>query len=200
VIEGLKLFKTMYDKAMPKGTDTATANQMYANGRIGQQLIVSAAVNIWSSSGPDIYPSLRSVVPPGPSGKAITRIHPICVNAHASDDEKAAAKAFVEWLYKPENYQELMERCLDVVPPYPEAIRQEYLDKQFWAEGYLEGKAITPLEIMGDYIFFNQEFGNVVMDKFSEVLVANRPVEDAMADAQQELEKASERLFEGFTL
>ncbi len=30
------------------------------------------------------------------------------------------------------------------------AIRQEYLDKQFWAEGYLAGKAITPLEIMGD--------------------------------------------------
>jgi hypothetical protein len=93
-----------------------------------------------------------------------------------------------------------MERCLDVVPPYPEAIRKDYLDKQFWAEGYLQGKAITPLEIMGDYIFFNQEFGNVVMDKFSEVLVANRPVEDAMADAQQELEQASERLFDGFTL
>ena len=122
------------------------------------------------------------------------------MNAHASDDEKAAAKSFVEWLYRPENYQELMERCLDVVPPYPGAIRQEYLDKQFWAEGYLQGEAITPLEIMGDYIFFNQEFGNVVMDKFSEVLVADRPVEDAMADAQEELEKASKRLFDGFTL
>jgi multiple sugar transport system substrate-binding protein len=200
VIEGLKLFKTMYDKAMPRGTDTATANQMYANGRIAQQLIVSAAVNIWSSSGPEIYPSLRSAVPPGPSGKAITRIHPICVNANASDDEKAAAKTFVEWLYRPENYQELMERCLDVVPPYPGAIREEYLAEQFWADGYLKGESITPLEIMGDYIFFNQEFGNVVMDKFSEVLVANRPVEDAMADAQEELERASERLFDGFTL
>jgi multiple sugar transport system substrate-binding protein len=200
VIEGLKLFKAMYDGAMPRGTDTATANQMYANGRIAQQLIVSAAVNIWSTTGPDIYPSLRSVVPPGPSGKAITRIHPICVNANASDDEKAAAKTFVEWLYSPENYQELMERCLDVVPPYPGAIRQEYLDKQFWAEGYLAGQSTTPLEIMGDYIFFNQEFGNVVMDKFSEVLVANRPVEDAMAEAQEELEQATGRLFEGFKL
>lgn len=200
VIEGMKLFKTMYDQAMPRGTDTATANQMYANGRIAQQLVVSAAVNIWSSTGPDIFPSLRSVVPPGPSGKAITRIHPICVNAHASDDEKAAGKTFVQWLYKPENYQQLMELCLDVVPPYPEAIRQEYLDAQFWADGYLKGQSITPLEIMGDFIFFNQEFGNIVMDKFSEVLVANRPVEDAMADAQGELEQASQRLFDGFTL
>ena len=200
VIQGLKLFKTMYDKAMPKGTDTATANQMYANGRIAQQLVVSAAVNIWSSSGPDIYKSLRSVVPPGPSGKAITRIHPICVNAHAPDDQKQAAKTFVEWLYRPENYQQLMELCLDVVPPYPEAIRQEYLEKQFWADGYLKGQAITPPEIMGDFIFFNQEFGNVVMDKFSEVLVSDRPVEDAMADAQKELEQRAERLFDGFDL
>lgn len=48
VIEGLKLFQTMYEQAMPRGTDiaTATANQMYANGRIAQQLIVSAAVNV----------------------------------------------------------------------------------------------------------------------------------------------------------
>ena len=200
VIEGMKLFKTMYDQAMPRGTDTATANQMYANGRIAQQLVVSAAVNIWSSTGPEIFPTLRSVVPPGPSGKAITRIHPICVNAHASDDEKAAGKVFVQWLYQPENYQQLMELCLDVVPPYPEAIRKEYLEAQFWADGYLKGQSTTPLDIMGDYIFFNQEFGNVVMDKFSEVLVANRPVEDAMADAQQELEQASQRLFDGFKL
>jgi hypothetical protein len=91
-----------------------------------------------------------------------------------------------------------MELCLDVVPPYPEAIRQEYLDQQFWAEGYLAAKSTTPLDIMGDFIFFNQEFGNVVMDKFSEVLVADRPVEDAMAEAQEELTQQSERLFEGF--
>ena len=200
VIEGMKLFKTMYDNAMPKGTDIATANQMYGNGRIAQQLIVSAAANVWSSSGPDIYQSLRSAPVPGPNAKAITRIHPICVNANASDDEKAAAKTFIAWLYKPENYQELMERCLDVVPPYPGAVRQEYLDTLFWADGYLKGESTTPVDIMGDFIFFNQEFGNVVMDKLSEVLVANRPVEDAMADAQSELERTSDRLFEGFTL
>jgi ABC-type glycerol-3-phosphate transport system substrate-binding protein len=200
VIEGLKLFKTMYDTSMPKGTDSATANQMYASGRIAQQLVVSAAVNIWSSSGPDIYQSLRSIVPPGPSGKAITRIHPICVNANSSDDEKAAGKAFIEWLYRPENYQQLMELSLDVVPPYPEAIRKEYLDEQFWADGYLKGESITPLEIMGDFIFFNQEFGNVVMDKFSEVLFSDRSVEDAMADAQKTLERQAERQFKNFDL
>jgi ABC-type glycerol-3-phosphate transport system substrate-binding protein len=200
VIQGLQLFKTMYDNAMPPGTDGATANQMYGNGRIAQQLIVSAAVNVWATTGPDIYQSLRSAVPPGPSGKVVTRIHPICVNAHAPDDEKAAAKAFIEWLYRPENYRNLMERSLDVVPPYPEAIRQEYLDDLFWAEGYLEGKAITPPEIMGDFIFFNQEFGNIVVDKFAEVLVADRPVAEAMQDAQEDLERASERLFEDFKL
>jgi multiple sugar transport system substrate-binding protein len=200
VIQGLQLFKDMYDNAMPQGTDTPTANQMYADSRIAQQLIVSAAVNVWATSGPDIYESLRSAVPPGPSGKVVTRIHPICVNANAPDDEKAAAKTFVEWLYSPENYQELMERSLDVIPPYPEAIRQEYLDEQFWVEGYLEGESITPLEIMGDFIFFNQEFGNVVMDKFSEVLVADRPVEDAMEDAQEELEQLAERVFADFEI
>ena len=86
------------------------------------------------------------------------------------------------------------------MPPYPEAIRKEYLDEQLWADGYLKGESITPLEIMGDIIFFNQEFGNVVMDKFSEVLFSDRSVEDAMADAQQNLERQAERQFKNFDL
>jgi len=136
--------------------------------------------------------NLRSAVPPGPSGKVITRIHPICANANSSDDEKAAAKTFIEWLYAQDNISELMERSLDVVPPYPGAINEDYLDTLFWADGYLEGEPITPVEIMGDFINFNQEFGNVVMNKFAEVLVADRPIEDAMEEAQEELEALAE--------
>ena len=47
---------------------------------------------------------------------------------------------------------------------------------------------------MGDWIFNNQEFGNVVITNFQNVLTGNQSVEDAMAKAQSELEQLGEDL------
>jgi multiple sugar transport system substrate-binding protein len=52
----------------------------------------------------------------------------------------------------------------------------------------------TPPDVMGDFIFNNQEFGQIVINRVTEVLTANRPVEEAMADAQSELEELAGRL------
>ena len=194
VIKGLELFRQMYDCCMPQGTDAATSNRMYAESRIAQMLIVSAAVNVWKTEGPEIYADLRSIIP-WPSKKSITRIHPICVNVNADPDGKQAAKTFIEYLYTPDNYKEFIEDCLDVVPAYASGISQDYLDSLHWADGYLSVKPITPPEVMGDFIFYNQEFGKIVLDKFQQVLTADRPVEEDMAEAQIELEALGERVF-----
>ncbi len=193
IIKGLKLFKQMYDCCMPQGTDSGTATKMYATSRIAQMLVVSPSVNVWKTEGPDVYPHLRSVPPPSPNKKAITRIHPIHV--YNGSPNKEAAKAFVEWLYKPENYRELLERCLDVIPAFPDGIRKEYLDSLHWAEGYLAAVPITLPEIMGEFVFYNDEFGGIVWSKFDQCLTANKPVEDAMAEAQTELEAMGARVF-----
>lgn len=193
VIQGLKLFKTMFDEAMPQGTDEPTAIRMGQTGRLAQFLIVSAAVNVWKAEGPDVYPHLRSAMPFWPSKKAITRIHPLCVNPNG--ENKDAAKAFVEWLYQTDNYRELLERQLDVIPAFPEGIRKEYLDSLFWSAGYQAAIPITPPEIMGEFIFYNQEFGNVVTNQFQQVLTGGVSVEDAMGAAQTELEALAARVF-----
>ncbi|MBX3066084.1 MAG: extracellular solute-binding protein [Anaerolineae bacterium] len=199
IINGMKLFKTMYDSSFPQGTDEATAIRMYGNGQIAMDLIVSAAVNAFKasgeSSGGNVYQSLRSAVPPWESKRVITRIHPIAVNANAADDNKAAAKTFLTWLYTPENYQQLLEKALDVIPAFPQGIRKEYLDSLPWLEGYQAGVDITPPEVMGDFILYNSEFGKIVVNHLQEVLTANRPVEEAMGDAQTELEALGERVF-----
>ena len=195
VIQGLKLFKTMFDEAMPQGTNDSTANKMYGSARIAQELIVSAAVNVWKTDGPDVYPHLRSAIPPWPSKKVITRIHPLCVNINAADDRKDASKVFVEWLYQTDNYRELLERSLDVVPSFPDGIRKEYLDSLTWSEGYQAGVPITPPDVMGEFIFYNQEFGQTLMDNFLPALTSGVPIEEAMGNAQAELEALGQRVF-----
>jgi ABC-type glycerol-3-phosphate transport system substrate-binding protein len=196
IINGVKLFKTMYDAGFPQGTDDATSSRMYGTGKIAQMLIVSAAVGVWKASGSEgynVYDSLRSAPPPWPNKRTITRIHPIAVNVNS--DKKDAAKTFLAWLYKPENYQQLLEKALDVIPAFPQGIRKEYLDSLKWLPGYQAGVDITPPEIMGDFILYNTEFGQIVVNHLQEVLTANRAVEEAMGDAQKELEALAQRVF-----
>jgi multiple sugar transport system substrate-binding protein len=190
ILQGLTLFKQMYDAAIPQGTNDATATRMFADGQIAQELIVSAAVNTIKDTGPDIYPNLRSAILPWESRRSISRIHPITVNANGQN--KDAAKEFLKFLYTPENYRNLLTRQLDVIPSYDVGGLDAYFADLPWLEGYNNINPITPPEIMGDFIFYNQEFGNIVLTKFQEVLSGNRPVEDAMADAQTELEILAE--------
>jgi ABC-type glycerol-3-phosphate transport system substrate-binding protein len=197
VINGLKLFKTMYDNAMPQGSDIGTANQLFASSKIAQDLIVSAAVGQWkvNTEDPDFYGKLRSAVPFWPGGKGITRIHPICVNANTEPEKQAAAKEFLAWLYQKDNYRELLERCLDVIPAIEDGIRPEYRETLTWADGYDATETITVPDVLGEFVLFNDELGQVVVPHFEEILTGNVSVEDAMAAAQEEAEQLAERVF-----
>ncbi len=197
VINGIKLFKQMYDAAMPQGTDLGTANQMFASSRIAQYLIVSAAVNQWKTNAedPELYGNLRSAAPFWPSKKGITRIHPICVNANTEQVKQDASKEFLAWLYKPENYRQLLEECLDVIPAIEGGIRPEYRATLTWADGYDATEAITVPEVLGDFVLFNDELGQVVTPYIEEILVGASTVEDAMARAQADAEALAERVF-----
>ena len=193
IINALKLYKTMYDNAFPQGVDQATARQLWGNEQIAQQLIVSAAVNVYKAENPDLYPNIRSMTLPWESKKSIARIHPITVNANS--DNKDAAKEFVKFLYAPENYRDLLTKQLDVIPSYDVGGLDDYFAELHWlTPGYENINYTTPPEIMGDFIYNNQEFGQIVITRFQEVLTADRPVEDAMADAQEELEALAERI------
>ncbi|MCC7449483.1 MAG: carbohydrate ABC transporter substrate-binding protein [Anaerolineae bacterium] len=196
VINGIKLFKTMYEY-MPQGTEASATNKMFGASQIAQMMVVSAAVNEWKTStdDPNLYGNLRSAKPFWPGGKAITRIHPICVNANTDKDKQDAAKEFIAWLYKKENYQELLERCLDVIPAIEGGIRKEYRDSLTWADGYDAAAPITVPETLGDFVFFNDELGNVVIPHFQDVLTGTASVEDAMGEAQKEAEALAKRVF-----
>jgi ABC-type glycerol-3-phosphate transport system substrate-binding protein len=192
ILNAVSLFKQFYDTTFPQGSDDSTATRQWADGQIAQQLIVSAAVNVYKSSAPDLYPHIRSYSLPWESKRSIARIHPITVNVNG--DQVDAAKEFVKFLYTPENYRELLTRQLDVIPAYDVGGLEDYFADLPWLTGYEDISPTTPPDIMGDFIFNNQEFGQVVITRVTEVLTANRPVEEAMAQAQQELEELGARL------
>ena len=82
VIKMLTLWKEFYDKTIPQGSNDAASARLFSNGQIAQELIVSAAVNIIKTTGPKVYPNLRSVPAPWKSGKQISRLHPLSIQAN----------------------------------------------------------------------------------------------------------------------
>ena len=71
---------------------------------------------------------------------------------------------------------------------------EDYFADLHWLSGYQDINPTTPPDIMGDFIFNNQEFGTIVINRVAEVLNSGRPVEDAMADAQAEAEELANNL------
>ena len=57
------------------------------------------------------------------------------------------------------------------------------------------GVPITPPDVMGEFIFYNQEFGQILMDNFLPTLTSGVPIEEAMGNAQAELEALGQRVF-----
>ena len=193
IINGLKLFKQMYDLAMPQGADTPTGQGLFKTGAVAQGLFVSAAVGQFKPQAPDLYPQLRSAPIPWESNKSIARIHPMMIN---KDSEVAdAALEFVTYMYKPDNYRRMVEGCEDVIFAQPSAANQEYLDNLHWLKpGYDGVSYVTPFDVVGDFVYNFQELGQIVITNFANVLNAGKTVEEAMETAQAEAEALAARI------
>lgn len=192
IIQAVTLFKNMYDGAFPQGSDDATATRQWGENQIAQQLIVSAAVNSYKDVAPELYPNIRSMSLPWESKQSIARIHPITVNNQSEHVD--AGVEFLTWLYAPENYRLLLTGQLDVIPAYEVGGLDDYFAGLPWLDGYKDISMTTPPQMVGDFIFNNQEFGQIVINHVSEVLAGTSSVEDAMAAAQTEAEELAGRL------
>jgi ABC-type glycerol-3-phosphate transport system substrate-binding protein len=137
IIKTLTVWKEFYDQTVPQGSNDAASARLFSNGQIAQELIVSAAVNIIKTTGPKIFPDLRSVPAPWKSGKQISRLHPLSIVKDTKNMDGAVA--FVTFMTEPDNMAQLMRGSLDVVPAFPEVLEvkgmKKWLDGQKWSTG-----------------------------------------------------------------
>jgi len=197
IVAALEVWLEQYQNTMAVGATDAVATKLFDNGQIAETLNVSAAVNQYKATAPALYPYIRSVPPPWPSKKSLSRLHPLSIVK--GTPKMDGAKAFAEFMYDPVNNAKLMELCLDVVPTYTQSLAvpgvKQYLASQFWAKGYLEIVHVPFPTCEGDFIAHDTEFGNIVTQNFEQALFGNVSVQAAMNAAQQQIEDASNRWF-----
>jgi ABC-type glycerol-3-phosphate transport system substrate-binding protein len=116
------------------------------------------------------------------------------VGIYSGSKNKEAAKTWWEFVFRKENIQELLERAKDIIAPYEGGIREEYLKGLHWSSGYLASQVVVLPTIMGSFQDNVAEFRQIVLGKVSEVLVAGKAPEQAMAEAQKELEALAARV------
>jgi len=192
VINAVKAYKRLYDEAMPQGADASTYRRMAWEGKVAQYIDNSANINILKSGNPAIYPKIFTAPPPWENRRAINI--PNYVGIYAGSTQKAAAQAFLEFVFKAENFRELMEAALDIYEPYKGVAREAYMKELHWVDGFLASRG-TPIPGLVEGLESNvAEVRQMVLSRVSEVLTTGKAPEAAMAEAQKALEELAARV------
>ena len=192
VINAVKAYKRLYDEAIPQGADASTYRRMAWEGKVAQYVDNSANINILKSGNPAIYPKIFTAPPPWENRRAINI--PNYVGVYAGSAQKQAAMTFLEFVFRAENFQALMEAALDIYPPYEGVLRDAYVKELHWIDGFLASKG-TPIPLLVEGLESNvAEVRQIVLSKVSEVLTAGKAPEAAMAEAQTSLEELAARV------
>lgn len=191
-LNAVKAYKRLYDEAMPQGADASTYRRMAWEGKIVQYIDNSANINIIKTGNPDTYPKIFTAPPPWANRRSIAL--PSYVAIYAGSKNKDAAKAWWEFVFKKENIQALNEAALDIIPVYEGAVREEYLKSLHWTSGFAAANQVVLASTFGGFEANIAEFRQILLRRVSEVLTAGKAPEQAMQEAQKELEALAARL------
>jgi ABC-type glycerol-3-phosphate transport system substrate-binding protein len=195
-VKGLELWKRLYDAGVPQGTAQGAIMKLAADGRVAQAFGVNPTVVVLRATNPDIYPNLLSAAPPWASKRSLDRIHPlIALNSSKNLD---GAMEFIKFAMSPDIMAALMETNLYVIPPYDLAAKSDkfktFLADKPWVTGYNEAKQVSPIDVMGDFAYVDDQFGRIIMQNFQSALQPGGSVKDAMDTAQRQLEALAARI------
>lgn len=195
VVKGLELWKSLYEAGVPQGTAQSAIMKLAADGRVAQAFGVNPTVVVLRATNPDIYPDLLSAAPPWASRRSLDRIHPLIALKGKNSD---GAKEFIKFVMSPEIMADLMITNLYVMPPYDLAAKSEkfaaFLADKPWVTGFNEAKQVSPIDVMGDFAFADDQFGRIIMQNFQSALRPGGSVKTAMDGAQRQLEALATRL------
>jgi ABC-type glycerol-3-phosphate transport system substrate-binding protein len=195
-VKGLELWKRLYEAGVPQGTAQGAIMKLAADGRVAQAFGVNPTVVVLRATNPDIYPNLLSAAPPWESKRSLDRIHPLIALNRSKNLE--GAMEFIKFAMSPDVMADLMETNLYVIPPYDLAAKSEkfktFLADKPWVTGYNEARQVSPIDVMGDFAYVDDQFGRIVMQNFQRALQPGGSVKEAMDAAQTQLEALAARI------
>ena len=72
---------------------------------------------------------------------------------------------------------------------------KKWLDGLKWSTGYRAIKPQSQLDVEGDFVYHDTEFGQIILTNYQRALTGSTSVESAMADAQKQAQALADRVF-----
>ncbi len=185
VIAAMTYFKKLYDSsAFPHGATAGDYRKMAWEGKLGEYIDNSANMNILKTGNPKVFEDIRTDAPPFENKAAVFQGQYLCIPAKAQNP--SAAGRVLEYFLRPEVQTKMAVAALDVKQTLRDILPKDYLEKNVWTKGYLLSKTVSLVPT--GFETKVPEFRKIVTDSMSQVLTANKPVADAMGEAQKQAE------------
>jgi multiple sugar transport system substrate-binding protein len=188
VLEGVKLYKRIFDAGViPKGMNRNQFRQLFWEGKVAMYPEGSWQWAAIQKANPTILKDVDFAPVPWPNRMSTGGAQNFLAIPRQARHKEEAWK-YLELISRPE-WQRRYAELAQSIPGRQGRIDAAFLAKYPWFKAFLEGqKSVSPVSPPGLELV-NEEFQKIILDKVSEVLFRNRPVDQAMAEAQQDLER-----------
>jgi multiple sugar transport system substrate-binding protein len=184
MIEAVTFFKEMYDAdVFPKGVDAATYRRMFAEGKIAMLTDNQGMYEFVQQANPDVV--LGFAPPPFAPNPIQTIVEVVMMTIPTDSPNPEAAATFLEWWFNHYDTFGQEVKSLTGSKTANAALVEQLPHLQVYAE--------TPIALNGGVLpqgFETRvpEFRQIVLERISQVLLEDRDPQEAMDEAQRELE------------
>lgn len=189
VIKGVGFFKELFDAgAMPQGVKDAAAQYAWFNqGKAAMSIDGAWYWAVLEKDGKDVLPNTKIFPIPTDSQAATGGVNNLIGIAAKSPNYKVACE-YLKSIATPQWAQVWTEKSRTIFP-LQGSVSDTFLKANPWFDVYAkELKKAVPVAPPGLEIYYN-DVQKVINTKLVEVLYNNKPVEQAMNEAQAEVEK-----------
>jgi multiple sugar transport system substrate-binding protein len=184
-IAALTAYKKMYDSgAMTQGVTSANYRKAMSIGQCGFLTDNSSNIHNFLMENPTL--NIRSAALPFPEKDSVTELVVLSVSKDAKHPEEAAK--FVEWFMKPEVYIPWMEETACPTGAYKKSVSDEWVAQNPTVAAFIEGANYASTVIPEGLGVYMGEIRDAVLRAMEKVLLNNVSPEEALTEAQQEVE------------
>jgi multiple sugar transport system substrate-binding protein len=186
-VKGVQYYVDLVNAGGLKGTVSTVIDKLTTTDRVAFMWSVSLGAVQLKIDSPKLYPNLRTVAPPWPNRKAISRLHPLVILKTSPIQD--AAHELVNFMVQPKNLWYVTEQNGYPNCPYSNFGKfipgYDAFEKSTpWYTGFTTTNYVGEGDIFGEYSFAYSQFGHIIQGNLEKVFTGSWTVKQAL-DASQ---------------
>ncbi|MGE5606320.1 MAG: ABC transporter substrate-binding protein [Bacteroidota bacterium] len=184
-IEAIKWYKKVYDaNVTPRGIGWKVQRKMFADGKIAMINDGAYQFGIIDGFYPGKSKEFDAIRPPFPGNRILFDQNFVAMNKN-SKNKKEAAK-FIEWWIRSDNQLEYNTYGLHIGTTKVQ-FPKKWLEDRPYYKAYMDPSLIPMPTVVVGYEAETEQIRRILVNHVADVIYKNKPVEDALNDAQKEI-------------